>query len=43
VIAISPLEIIILRKVLRPALMATFLGGVTVGIIGVGYLFNTIF
>ena len=40
VIALSLPEVIILRKVLRPALIAVFLGVVTVGIILVGYLFN---
>jgi hypothetical protein len=40
VIALSLPEVIILRKVLRPVLIAVFLGVVTVGIIIVGYLFN---
>ncbi len=40
VIALSLPEAIILRKVLRPVLLAVFLGIVTVGIIVVGYLFN---
>jgi len=40
VIALSLPEMIILRKVLRPALIATFIGVVAVGIIVVGYLFN---
>jgi len=40
VIALSLPETIILRKVLRPVLLAVFLGVVTVGIILVGYLFN---
>jgi len=33
-------ETVILRKVLRPTLIATFLGVVTLGIVIVGYLFN---
>ena len=40
VIALSLPEMIILRKVLRPALIATFVGVVAAGIIVVGYLFN---
>jgi len=40
VIALSLPEAIILRKVLRPALLAVFLGVVTAGIVIVGYLFN---
>ena len=40
VIALSLPETIILRKVLKPALIAVFLGVVTAGIILVGYLFN---
>jgi hypothetical protein len=40
VIALSLPETIILRRVLRPVLIAVFLGVVTVGIIAVGYLFN---
>jgi uncharacterized membrane protein YraQ (UPF0718 family) len=40
VIALSLPEMIILRKVLRPALIATFIGVVAVGITIVGYLFN---
>jgi uncharacterized membrane protein YraQ (UPF0718 family) len=40
VIALSLPETIILRKVLKPALIATFLGVVTLGIVIVGYLFN---
>jgi uncharacterized membrane protein YraQ (UPF0718 family) len=43
VIAISPPEMIILRKVLRPQLIAVFAGVVTAGIIIVGYVFNTLF
>jgi len=33
-------ETVILRKVLRPTLIATFIGVVTVGIVIVGYVFN---
>jgi hypothetical protein len=40
VIALSLPETIILRKVLKPALIAVFLGVVTTGIVLVGYLFN---
>ena len=42
VIAISTPEAIILRKVLKPRLIATFMAVVTVGIIIVGYLFNIV-
>lgn len=42
VIAISTPEAIILRKVLKPRLIAVFIGVVTVGIILVGYLFNVV-
>jgi uncharacterized membrane protein YraQ (UPF0718 family) len=40
VIAISPPEMVILRKVLKPTLIGTFIGVVAVGILIVGYLFN---
>ena len=40
VIALSLPETVILRKVLRPRLIAAFLGVVSAGIIVVGYLFN---
>ena len=40
VIALSLPEMIILRKVLRPVLIGTFVGVVAIGIIVVGYLFN---
>lgn len=43
VIALSLPEAIILRKVLRPRLIATFFGVVGCGILLVGYLFNLIF
>jgi uncharacterized membrane protein YraQ (UPF0718 family) len=36
-------ETIILRKVLRPRLIATFVGVVGFGILIVGYLFNMLF
>jgi uncharacterized membrane protein YraQ (UPF0718 family) len=42
VIALSLPEMIILRKVLRPALLATFVGIVAAGILAVGYLFNLV-
>ncbi len=42
VIALSLPEMVILRKVLKPALIATFLGVVGTGILLVGYLFNVI-
>jgi hypothetical protein len=42
VIALSLPEIIILRKVLRPPLIAVFVGVVGTGILIVGYLFNAI-
>jgi uncharacterized protein len=40
VIALSLPEAIILRKVLKPTLIATFFGVVGIGIMIVGYLFN---
>jgi uncharacterized membrane protein YraQ (UPF0718 family) len=43
VIGLSLPETIILRKVLRPRLIATFVGVVGVGILIVGYLFNMLF
>ncbi|MBI2214892.1 MAG: permease [Acidobacteria bacterium] len=42
VIALSLPEIIILRKVLRPVLIATFVATVAVGILAVGVLFNAV-
>jgi uncharacterized membrane protein YraQ (UPF0718 family) len=42
VIGLSLPEAVILRKVLRPQLIATFVGVVAVGILVVGYLFNFI-
>jgi uncharacterized protein len=43
VIALSLPEMIILRKVLTPRLLAVFVGVVGAGILGVGFLFNTLF
>jgi uncharacterized membrane protein YraQ (UPF0718 family) len=42
VIALSLPEMIILRKVLRPVLIATFVGVVALGILVVGFLFNAV-
>ncbi len=42
VTALSLPEMIILRKVLRPALIATFIAVVAAGILVVGYLFNAV-
>ena len=42
VIGLSLPETIILRKVLKPTLIAVFVGVVAVGIMVVGYLFNYI-
>lgn len=42
VIALSAPEIIILRKVLKPQLIATFVGVVAAGILLVGYVFNAV-
>jgi uncharacterized membrane protein YraQ (UPF0718 family) len=43
VIALSLPEMIILRKVLKPRLIAVFVGVVGCGILIVGYLFNMVF
>ena len=43
VIALSLPELVILRRVLKPRLIATFVAVVTAGIILVGYLFNALF
>jgi uncharacterized membrane protein YraQ (UPF0718 family) len=43
VVALSLPEMILLRRVLRPRLLAVFIGVVGVGIVAVGYLFNAIF
>ena len=42
VIALSAPEMIILRKVLKPRLIATFAGVVAIGILLVGYVFNAV-
>ena len=42
VIALSAPEMIILRKVLKPTLIATFAGVVAAGILMVGYVFNAV-
>jgi uncharacterized membrane protein YraQ (UPF0718 family) len=42
VIALSFPEIVILRKVLKPRLILTFIGVVGLGILIVGYLFNMV-
>jgi uncharacterized membrane protein YraQ (UPF0718 family) len=41
-IALSLPEFIILRKVLKPRLIAVFIGVVGIGIMAVGYLFNAL-
>ena len=43
VIALSLPEMIILKKVLKPQLIAVFIGIVAVGIMIVGYIFNAVF
>ncbi len=42
VIALSFPEMVILRKVLKPALIATFIAVVSIGIMLVGYVFNAV-
>jgi uncharacterized membrane protein YraQ (UPF0718 family) len=42
VIALSLPEMVILRKVLKPRLIATFVGVVSAGIMLVGYVFNMV-
>ena len=42
VIALSAPEMIILRKALKPTLIATFAGVVAIGILLVGYVFNAV-
>ncbi len=42
VIGLSAPEMIILRKVLKPRLIATFAGVVAAGILVVGYVFNAV-
>lgn len=43
VVAISAPEMIILRKVIKPKMIAIFVGIITVSVIFIGYLFNYIF
>jgi uncharacterized membrane protein YraQ (UPF0718 family) len=42
VVALSPPEMILLRRVLRTQLIAVYLGVVATGIVAVGYLFNAV-
>jgi uncharacterized membrane protein YraQ (UPF0718 family) len=42
VVALSLPELIILRRVLKPQLLAVFVGVVAIGIIAIGYLFNLV-
>lgn len=42
VVALSLPELILLRRVLKPRLIVTFVGVVAAGIVAVGYLFNTV-
>ncbi len=42
VVALSVPEMILLRRVLKPRLLATFVAVVAVGILAVGFLFNTV-
>lgn len=42
VVALSLPEMILLRRVLKPKLLATFVGVVGVGVLTVGYLFNAV-
>jgi uncharacterized membrane protein YraQ (UPF0718 family) len=42
VVALSLPEMILLRRVLRPKLLATFVGVVGAGIVAIGYLFNAV-
>ncbi len=42
VVALSLPELILLRRVLRPPLLALFVAVVATGIIAVGYLFNAV-
>ena len=42
VVALSLPELILLRRVLKPPLIATFVGVVALGIVSVGYLFNAV-
>ena len=42
VVALSLPEMILLRRVLKPQLLATYIGIVATGIVAVGYLFNAL-
>lgn len=42
VVALSLPEMIILRRVLKPRLIVTFIGIVALGIIAIGYVFNLV-
>jgi hypothetical protein len=42
VVALSLPELILLRRVLKPQLLATFVAVVGTGIVAVGYLFNAV-
>jgi uncharacterized membrane protein YraQ (UPF0718 family) len=42
VVALSLPELILLRRVLKPQLLATFVAVVGAGIVAVGYLFNAV-
>jgi hypothetical protein len=42
IVAISTPELLILRKVIKPKLIAIFVGIVAISIIIIGYLFNMI-
>lgn len=42
VVALSLPELILLRRVLRPPLLAAFVALVAAGIVAVGYLFNAV-
>lgn len=42
IVAISTPEMIILRKVIKPKLIAIFIGIVSVAIVIIGYLFNAV-
>ena len=41
-VALSLPEMILLRRVLRPQLIAVYIGVVATGIVAVGYLFNAV-
>jgi hypothetical protein len=42
VTAISLPEFVILRRVMKPQLLAVFIGVVSAGIVAVGYMFNVL-